>query len=94
MIKYISPSLMKYFSMFKIKCWWNQRENDLKQTVVSFSIRCSYFGKEAMIYVDHLKTTYQDIITTFVSNTMLNHVGLLCIIENHEQIQYDMDIQN
>ena len=40
-----------------------------------------------------MNTTYQDIITTFVLNTMLHHIGMLCIIENHEQLQYDMDIK-
>ena len=44
-----------------------------------------------MIDVDILNTTYQDIITTFVLNTMLHHVGMLWIIEAHEQLQYDMD---
>ena len=47
-----------------------------------------------MIDVDLLKTNYQEIITTFVLNKMLHHVGMIWIIENHEQLQYDMDIQN
>ena len=32
-VKNILPSLLNCFSMFKIKCWWNPREYDLKQTV-------------------------------------------------------------
>ena len=47
-----------------------------------------------MIDVDHLNTTYQDIITTFLLNTILQHVGMLWIIETHEQLQYDMDKHN
>ena len=47
-----------------------------------------------MIDVDILDTTYQYIITTFLLNTMLHHVGMLCIIETHEQLQYDMEEQN
>ena len=47
-----------------------------------------------MIYVDHLNTTYQDIITNFLFNTMLHHVGMLRIIENNEQLQYDTEEQN
>ena len=31
--KNILPSLLKIFTMFKIKCWRNQREDDPKQTV-------------------------------------------------------------
>ena len=63
--------------MFKIKFWWDPKENDLKQTVEKVAIRCSNFVKETMIYVDILDTTYQDIITTFALNTMLHHVGML-----------------
>ena len=58
------------------------------------AIRCSNFGKETMIYVDHLNTTYQDIITTFVLNKMLHHIGILWIVETHEQLQYNLDKNN
>ena len=80
--------------MFKIKCWWNPRENYLKQTTEKVAIRCSNFGKETLIDVDILNTTYQDIITNFVLNTMLHHVGMLWIVENHEELKYDMDMKN
>ena len=44
--------------------------------------------------MDILDTTYQDIITTFILNTMLNRVGMLWIIETYEKSQYDMDKHN
>ena len=44
--------------------------------------------------MDILDTTYQDIITNFVLNTMLHHVGMLCIIETNKQLQYDMEKHN
>ena len=47
-----------------------------------------------MIDVDMMNTKYQYIITTFVLDTMLHHVGMLCIIETHEHSQYDMDKHN
>ena len=47
-----------------------------------------------MIDVGIMNTTYEDITTTFVLNTMLHHVGMLWIIETHEQLQYDMDEKN
>ena len=47
-----------------------------------------------MIDVDILDTTYKEIITTFLLNTMLHHVHMLWIIENNEELKYDMDIQN
>ena len=47
-----------------------------------------------MIGMDHMNTTYQYIITMFVMNTMLHHVGMLCIFETHEQLKYDIDKYN
>ena len=47
-----------------------------------------------MIDVDIPDTTYQEIITKFLLNTMLHHVGMLWIVENHEELKYNMDIQN
>ena len=47
-----------------------------------------------MIALDLLETDYQKIITTFVLNTMLHHVGMIWIIENNEDLKYDMEIQD
>ena len=47
-----------------------------------------------MIDIDIMNTTYQDIITTFLLNTMLQHVGMLWIIETHKHLKYDMDKHN
>ena len=47
-----------------------------------------------MIGVYNINTSQQPIITTFVLNLMLQHVGMLWIIETHEQLQYDMDKHN
>ena len=81
--------------MKKIKCLWNkQGKSDLKQTVERIAKRCSNCGRETMLYVDLLVTYYQEIITTFVLNTMLHHFGMIWIIENHEDLKYAMDIQN
>ena len=90
----ILPSLLKLFSMFNIKYWWNTRGDYLKQTVVKVAIRCSNRGKETIIDVDILNTTYQYIITTLLLNKMLHHIGMLYIIENCEQLNYDIDIKN
>ena len=70
--------------MFKIKCWWNPMEDNLKQTVEKkVVIRCSNCGKETMIDVYIMDTIYQDIISNFVLNTMLHHFGMLYIIKNN-----------
>ena len=47
-----------------------------------------------MIDVDIMNTTYKDIIIIFLLNTMFHHVGMLWLIETHDQLQYDMDKQN
>ena len=93
--KNILPSLLNFFTNFKIKCWWNKKEkDDLKQTVEKFAIIYSHCGKETMIDVDLLENDYQEIITTFVLNTMLHHIGMIWIIENNEDLKYYMDIKN
>ena len=47
-----------------------------------------------MIDLDLLETDYQEIITTFVLNTMLHHVGMIWMIENHEDFKHGMKIQS
>ena len=47
-----------------------------------------------MIDADNSNATYHDIITTFLFNTMLHHVGMLWIIETHKELQYYMDKHN
>ena len=81
--KNLLPSLLKTKSMFKIKCWWNPMEDDLKQTVEKVAIRCSNCRKEIVIDVYIMDTIYQDIISNFVLNTMLHHFGMLYIIKNN-----------
>ena len=66
----------------------------IKKYRIKIAVRCSNCGKETMIDVDILNTTYQDIFTTFVLNKMLHHVGMLCIIETHEQLKCDMEKNN
>ena len=75
--------------MFKIKCWYCLGGSEIKKQNIKRAIRCSNGGKETIIELDNLNITYQDIIISFVLNTMLHHVGMLCIIETHEQLQYD-----
>ena len=64
--------------MFKIKFWYSP--GGVEKIQQKTSIRCSNCGKEKVIYVDNLNTTYQDIIKTFVLNTMFHHVVMLWII--------------
>ena len=65
----------------------------IRKTLEKFAIRFSNCGKETMIYLDLLETDYQEIITTFVLNKMLHHVGMIWIIENNEELKYDTELQ-
>ena len=42
----------------------------------------------------NVNTHYKDIITSFLLNTSLQHVGKSWIIETREQLKYDMDKHN
>ena len=47
-----------------------------------------------MIDVDVLENDYQESITTSVFNTILYHVGMIWMIENNEDLKYDMELRN
>ena len=88
--KILLRSLLNMFSRFKIRCWYNQGGDD-QNTVENIAIRVSNCKELKMISMDKMNTTYQDIITSFVLNTMLHHVGMLWIIGTNKQLEYDMD---
>ena len=56
-------------------------------------IRFSNCDKETLIDDDILETDYQEIITTFALNTVFEHVDMIWIIENDEDLKYDMEIK-
>ena len=68
--------------MFHIHCWYNQVHDD-QNTVENICIRCNSFVKETMISMNNINTTYQYIITSFLFNTLLHHVGMLWTIETY-----------
>ena len=68
------------FSMFHISCLYNKGHDD-QNKVEYISIRCSNCVKETGVSVDNMNTKYKDIITSFVLNTVLHHVGMSWIIK-------------
>ena len=44
--------------------------------------------------IKNMNTNYKDIITSFLLNTLLHHVGISWIIETDEQLKYDKDKHN
>ena len=79
--------------MFQIFCWYNKGHDD-QNKFEHIAIRCISCGKEIMISMDNMNTTYQDIITSFVLNTVLHHVGMSWIIETNKHLEYDTDKNN
>ena len=73
------PPLLNMFSMFQISCCYNKGHDD-KNKVEHIAIRCSNCGKETGLYMDSMNTKYKDIITSFLLNTLLHHVGISWII--------------
>ena len=47
-----------------------------------------------MIPMDIINTTYQDIIISFVLNTVLRHVDMLWIIKINQHLEYGTDKHN
>ena len=64
------------FSMFQMLFWYN-KEHDDQNNVENVAIKCSNCGKETGLYMKILNTNYKYIITSFVLNTVLHHVGML-----------------
>ena len=74
--------------------FWYDNEHDDENGVKIITVRCINCGKETGLSMNNMNTNYKDIITSFVLNTVLHHVGMSCIIETHEQLKYDMDKHN
>ena len=65
-------------------CWffnvsdvvWYNKEPDDKHDVKIIAIRCSNRGKETGLSINNMNTNYKYIITSFLLNTLLQHVGM------------------
>ena len=71
--------------------FWYDKESDDQNDVKIIAIRCSNYGRERGLSINNMNTNYKNIITSFVLNTLLHHVGMSWIIESHEKLKYDMD---
>ena len=89
----ILPSLLKMFSMFQMSFWYDNEPDD-KNDMKIIAIRCINCGKERGLSMNNINTNYKDIITSFLLNTLLHHVGMSWIIETHEKLKYDTDKHN
>ena len=74
------PKLLKMFSMFQIRCWYNKVHND-KNKLENIDLRCDNCVKETVLSMKNMDKNYKDIITLFVLNTVLHHAGMSWIIK-------------
>ena len=66
------PSLLKLISMFQLGLCY---KNVDKKIVENVAISCSKYGRSTDISMKNMNTNDDDIITQFMLNTMLHHVG-------------------
>ena len=79
--------------MFQMSFWYDKKPDD-QNNVETIDIGCINCGKETGLYMDNMNTKSKYIVTVFLLNTLLHHVGMSWIIETHEQLKYDTDKNN
>ena len=84
--KRIITSLLKVFAMFEL------RLIDDRDKLEAISIRGTNCKKETYFYLR--TSTFEEMITKFVSNSILHHVGMLWIISFNEEKKYEIDESN
>ena len=68
--------------MFQVFRGYNKGHDD-QNKVENIATRCGNCGKETGLYTKRIDTNYKDIITSFVLNKMLHHVGISWIIKKN-----------
>ena len=81
--KGLIPSLLKVFAVFQLILF------DDKDKVDTISIRCINCKKETGLYLRY--STFEEIITKFVLNKILHHVGMSWIIFSNTEMKYEID---
>ena len=84
--KGLIPSLLKVFAIFEL------RLIDDRYKLEDIAIRCINSKKETGLYLR--TSTLEEMITKFVLNTILHHVGMSWIIFSNDKIKYEMDKSN
>ena len=81
--KGLISSLLKVFDMFGFRLI-----NDINK-VEDIAIRCINCKKETGLYLG--TSTLEEMITKFMLNAILHHVGMLWVISFNEEKKYEMD---
>ena len=74
------PSLLKVFAMFDLRLNYKEGKLDV------ISIRCINCKRETGLFLKNKK--FDEMITKFVLNAILHHVGMSWIIGSNKQMKY------
>ena len=81
--KGIIPSLLKAFSMFELRLIGDKEKLDF------IAIKCINYKKATGLHLQY--STFEEMITKFVLNSILHHVGMVWIISSNDQKKYEID---
>ena len=87
--KGLISSLLKMFSMFEIRLSFGGEDLD------TLSIKCINCKREIGLNPETSFTwVYDEIVTKFVLNVMLHHVGMSWIISSNQETEYEMNTES
>ena len=87
--KHLTSSLLKIFLMFKICLSYGEKYLD------TLSLKCINCKRKTGLDPETTFTwVYYEIITKFVLNAMLHHVGMSWIISSNQEMEYEMNTKN
>ena len=82
----IIPSLLKAFEMFELHLIDDEYKLD------AIAIRCINCKKATCLFLRN--STFGEMITKFVLNAILHHVGMSWIIRSNNEMKYEMEKSN
>ena len=86
--KGIIPSLLKVFSMFQLRLFYDKKYKEEKY-LEAMAINCINCNKNAGLCIKN--RTIEGIITKFVLNSILHHVGMPWIICSNNEMFYEIE---
>ena len=82
---HLMSSLLKIFFMFKIRLSYGDKYLD------NLCLKCINCKKETGLNSEtNFTWVYDEVITKYVLNSMLHHVGMSWIISSNQEMEYDM----
>ena len=79
-------SLLKVFAIFELRLLSDKEKLDVT------SIGCINCKRETVLFLKN--TTFEEIVTKFVLNSILHHVGMSWTISSNDEMKYEMDKNN